>query len=495
MTPRSFLQNQLRDQERAKLAALPTNDALTLLFGQKQLLDASLTTLSGKTIGARGLDLLASSTSAAAINALGGSGGQVISAMIASLDAAKLTGVIDVARLPVIPGNNSVAATTIAGLTTPQQALVSLGTMVYTADGGAWRYSGVGSKTVEASYYYTADVTPEWNAIANKPALATSAQGAKADTALQSGASTDVLNEGSKLFFTAARVRAALLDGFNALSNSAITAADSVLGALQKAQAQISSLYDTKLSSSGSKTVAGPTTFIDKLTIDASSPEFTMMGPAGEYVVQRLRNPAGWFEIALDPGGNLVFINRSSSGGLEGFPFTIKNDGNNEFNNGYFLSRPYLGAPGIGNGFITQSEAESIVGGGGSGGTFVSFNGRTAGLVVPETGDYSFDMIAGAAEALASLDSSKQDRLNILSGVELGSALSGDRNSYIDFHSYGVPSAVDYAARINREPGINGQFSFVMSGSGGFNFVGGNGMYYNGVALVTEFDTADAGAI
>jgi hypothetical protein len=197
MTPRSFLQNQLRDQERAKLAALPAYDALALLFAQKQTLDPSLTTLSGKTVGAKGLDLLACSTSAAAINALGGAGGQIVSAMVASLDAAKLTGTIDVARLPVIPGNNSLSATSIAGLTTLQQAAVSLGTMVYTADGGAWRYSGSGSKTAEASYYYTADVTPEWNAIANKPPLATAAQGALADTALQPGASTDTLTEGT----------------------------------------------------------------------------------------------------------------------------------------------------------------------------------------------------------------------------------------------------------------------------------------------------------
>ncbi|NSY17272.1 hypothetical protein [Neorhizobium sp. AL 9.2.2] len=222
MSARDFLRRQLTDDERSKLGALPTNDALDLLLGGRQPLNSSLTTLSSKTIGTKGLDLLASSTSAAAINALGGSAGLIVSGMITSLDAvkltgtvdldrlptipnakisdldaAKLTGTIDVARLPVIPGNNSLSATSIAGLTTLQQAAVSLGTMVYTADGGAWRYSGSGSKTAEASYYYTADVTPEWNAIANKPALATAAQGALADTALQAGASAEVLTEGA----------------------------------------------------------------------------------------------------------------------------------------------------------------------------------------------------------------------------------------------------------------------------------------------------------
>jgi hypothetical protein len=191
MSARDFLRRQLTDDERSKLGALPTNDALTSLFGQKQPLNASLTALSGKTVGAKGLDLLASSTSAAAINALGGTGGQVVSAMIADLDAGKLTGTIDPARLPVIPGNNSLSATSIAGLTTLQQAAVSLGTMVYTADGGAWRYSGSGSKTAEASYFYTADVTPEWNVIANKPAF----------SAVATSGNTDDLAEGSKLFF------------------------------------------------------------------------------------------------------------------------------------------------------------------------------------------------------------------------------------------------------------------------------------------------------
>ena len=192
MTPRSFLQNQLRNQERDKLAALPTNDVLTLLFGQKQPLNASLTTLSGKTIGTKGLDLLASSTSVAAVNALGGSGGQFGNSQISDLDASKLTGVIDVARLPVIPGNNSISATSISSLTSLQQAAVSLGTMVYTADGGAWRYSGSGSKTSEASYYYTADVTPEWTAVANKPAFGTAAfQEASAFATASQGASAD----------------------------------------------------------------------------------------------------------------------------------------------------------------------------------------------------------------------------------------------------------------------------------------------------------------
>lgn len=307
MTPRSFLQNQLRDQERAKLAALPTDAVLTILLSQKQAFDSSLTALSGRTIGSKGLDLLASSTSAAAINALGGNGGQIVSAMVASLDAAKLTGTIDVARLPVIPGNNSISATSIAGLTTLQQATVSLGTMVYTADGGAWRYSGAGSKTAEASYYYTADVTPEWNAIANKPAFgsaafqstgafASAAQGAKADSAMQPGASSDVLAEGAaNVFYSDSRVRAALLAGFSTGSNLAIAATDTVLSAFGKIQAQINAKFDK---------VGGPVT--GPIRLESTSPRLDFSDTDAA---------AGAKRLALSFGSGSFFIQRQDDAG------------------------------------------------------------------------------------------------------------------------------------------------------------------------------------
>jgi hypothetical protein len=61
MTARDFLRRQLSDDVRAKLNNLPTVDALNSLLGQRQPLDDSLTTLSGTTIGTKGLDLLAAS--------------------------------------------------------------------------------------------------------------------------------------------------------------------------------------------------------------------------------------------------------------------------------------------------------------------------------------------------------------------------------------------------------------------------------------------------
>jgi hypothetical protein len=57
--------------------------------------------------------------------------------------------------------------------------------------------------------------------------------------------------------------------------------------------------------------------------------------------------------------------------------------------------------------------------------------------------------------------------------IELGSEGTGDRNSYIDFHSSGIPGAIDHSARIIRYPGVNGEFSIGNTGSGSIRFEAG----------------------
>lgn len=95
-------------------------------------------------------------------------------ASISDVAASKLTGTIDPARLPVLPGTVQIVSSGgIANLTAPQQAEIGDGSVVTTTDGRRWIYTGSGSKTAEASYIEMADVTPEWTAIANKPAFAT----------------------------------------------------------------------------------------------------------------------------------------------------------------------------------------------------------------------------------------------------------------------------------------------------------------------------------
>jgi hypothetical protein len=90
---------------------------------------------------------------------------------LTNLNAGALTtGTIDVARIPLLySGVQVVSSGAIADLTSPQQATVTGGAIVTTTDGRRWIYKGSGGKTTEASYIETADVTPEWSVIANKP--------------------------------------------------------------------------------------------------------------------------------------------------------------------------------------------------------------------------------------------------------------------------------------------------------------------------------------
>jgi hypothetical protein len=85
--------------------------------------------------------------------------------------SAIVSGVIDPARIPVLPGEETIVSSgDLTDLTAPQQAAISVGTIVVTTDGRRWVYSA-GPKTSEASYIILADINPEWDAIAGKPSL------------------------------------------------------------------------------------------------------------------------------------------------------------------------------------------------------------------------------------------------------------------------------------------------------------------------------------
>lgn len=59
---------------------------------------------------------------------------------------------------------------------------------------------------------------------------------------------------------------------------------------------------------------------------------------------------------------------------------------------------------------------------------------------------------------------------------------SGDRPSYIDFHSYGGPVSIDYSARLIRTAGVDGVFGLYNSGAGPVTLVPG----LNGYVIVGE---------
>lgn len=94
-----------------------------------------------------------------------------LSSAINNLDASNIkTGVLDIARIPVLPSQKQIVSSgDLTALTTAQQGQIGQGTIVTTTDGNRYVYSGTGSKTDAASYVILADITPDWSAISNKP--------------------------------------------------------------------------------------------------------------------------------------------------------------------------------------------------------------------------------------------------------------------------------------------------------------------------------------
>jgi hypothetical protein len=100
------------------------------------------------------------------------------------------SGVLDVARIPVLPSQKQIISSQgIPELTTTQQTEIDKGTIVTTTDGKRWVYTGTGAKDLESSYIVLADITPDWSTIANKPTFGTAATTASTDyaTSLQGG--------------------------------------------------------------------------------------------------------------------------------------------------------------------------------------------------------------------------------------------------------------------------------------------------------------------
>lgn len=131
------------------------------------------------TFTAAGRDLVDDTDTEAMRETLGLIIGTDVAAASHAHDASEVTsGVFDVARIPLVAtGVQVVSSGAIADLTTPEQDEIVKGALVTTTDGRRWYYKGTGSKTSEASYIESADVTPDWSTIANKPANVTAIAG------------------------------------------------------------------------------------------------------------------------------------------------------------------------------------------------------------------------------------------------------------------------------------------------------------------------------
>lgn len=125
--------------------------------------------LSANTANAASNAASSASSAAASANAAATFNPALFDLKADGIASSRLTGVIDIDRIPVLPSQKTYTSSGgIADLTGPQQALIGEGTIITTTDGRRWVYTS-GSKTSEASYTILADVTPSWSSITDKP--------------------------------------------------------------------------------------------------------------------------------------------------------------------------------------------------------------------------------------------------------------------------------------------------------------------------------------
>lgn len=77
---------------------------------------------------------------------------------------------------------------------------------------------------------------------------------------------------------------------------------------------------------------------------------------------------------------------------------------------------------------------------------------------------------------------SKQTKLEDVSSIELGVNVSSPAPAYIDFHTIGTPAS-DQEARIIRDPGANGEFTFTNTGTGKIKINATSGVDIGGAGL------------
>jgi hypothetical protein len=79
------------------------------------------------------------------------------------------------------------------------------------------------------------------------------------------------------------------------------------------------------------------------------------------------------------------------------------------------------------------------------------------------------------------------NEINALGGIELGLHGTGDRNTFIDFHSSGTPGSLDFSGRVIRGAGVNGNLEIRNTGTGVIDFIVSNGIKINSSGAGTSF--------
>jgi hypothetical protein len=395
--------------ERAKLDALPSYDALMASLGQKQTSDASLTTLSGKSIGAKGLDLLAAATAAVALTAIGAASVVYVDQKVADLVNSAPALLDTLGELSSAIGNDPNFASTIGtslGNRLRVDAAQSL-TEIQRQQGRA--NLGVDQTTLDTRYnrlsQQIADTqTP--NRLLPSAALSTDfntaltagwycgSNAANAPTTSQWFLEVRTWNNGAHVMQTAA-------SGFgttNWVTYRRFRANDGTWSAWQvvrESQTELDARY-AQISALATKFDKSGGTVTGSVTISAANnPLFQIAATDNSNPYLRLRaTGSGFYDVALNAGA-LGFHNYNADGSYQGNPLVLRDDGYPLFN-----IRPYYGSVAAGNQFITYAEAQGLVGSGSGGVTGVSsFKGRT-GAVEAQSGDYSLGQITGANDAL-----------------------------------------------------------------------------------------------
>lgn len=202
----------------------------------------------------------------------------------------------------------------------------------------------------------------------------------------------------------------------------------------------------------------------------------------------RLRNTAGFFDLAIDAAGNLAFNNYNADDAYQNTPLYFQNDGTPVFN-----SRPYYGSVSDDSRLITYGEANALVGGGG--GTITSVFGRSGPLIDAQSGDYNSSQITHGGGSVSDVLSNSLLKAGGDMTGPLGLAGTG-----ANYFAEGTGDGADYTTHNVKVRGHWGWAFETYDGSvsGVYDFRTGTwdvagGYKVDGVSVVTEFDTLSGG--